>query len=151
MKHLMKHLSCLLVVLLASVALASCGDDDDDDDDDPGKTSSQSALVGTWEITDDDGDYWETDRITLNSDGTGLGIEHYATSDPDLDPDSYTFRWAYSESTKILTIIEDAYLDDDADTYFYYVSEINSTYAVLYDYEDGKVDYSDPWVLKRVK
>jgi hypothetical protein len=157
MKELMKHLSCLLILLLAGMALPSCGDDDDEPDD----SSVKSLIVGTWEKTYEEAYgsfvYTDTNRMILKADGTGQGIEHYYTTEPDLDPDYYTFTWSYNESTRILTIVEDAYYDsvhgtyDDPDAYSYYVSDINSTKAVLCEYEDGKIDYNDPEVWIRVK
>jgi hypothetical protein len=152
MKEAIKHFACLLAVALACVTMTACGSDDDDDPDDP-----SSLLVGTWETTNRDGSDWDTDRIILKSDGTGNGIEHYASSDPDQDPDPYTFHWSYNASTKIFTFVEDPFYDsvhdsyDDSDTYYYYVSEINATSAILYEYENGKVDYGDPIVWTRVK
>jgi hypothetical protein len=145
MKHLIKHLSLLLMVLLAGMTVASCGDDE------PNDSSAQSLLVGTWESTTQSDGYWDTDRMILNADGSGQGIEHYATSNPLINPDPYTFHWFYNESTKILTIIEDATYDDDSDTYYFYVSEINATSATTYEYENGKVDYSYRLVWTRVK
>jgi hypothetical protein len=146
MKEVIKHFACLLAVALACITMTACGSDDDDDPDD-----LSSLLVGTWELTYEDCGYWYTDRMILSSSGGGKGIEDYATNDPDCDPDPYTFRWSYNESTHILTIIEDDMPDDDSDTYYYYVSEINDDYAVLYDYEYGKVDYDDRTVWYRVK
>jgi hypothetical protein len=153
MKNLMKYFACLLAVAMVCCTMTACGSDDDEPDD----TSAQSMLVGTWEFTEYDGNFWDTDRMTLNSDGTGLGVEHYACSDPNYEPDRYTFRWSYNESTKILTIVEDAFYDsvhdtyDDSDTYYYYVFDINATSATIYDFEDGKVDYEWRWVWTRVK
>lgn len=153
MRNLIKHLSCLLVLLLAGLALQSCGSDDDND----GSDDTSSLLVGAWESTSYDGNDWDTDRMILNSDGSGLGIEHYASSDSELDPDRYTFSWSYNESTKILAITEDAYYDsvhgtyDDPDTYYYYVSEVNATSATIYEYENGKVDTKYRYIWTRVK
>jgi hypothetical protein len=153
MKQAMKHLACLLAVAMVCCIMTACGSDNDDD----GSDGSSSMLIGTWESTESYGSFWYTDRMILNSDGSGLGIEHYASSDPDLDPDQYTFRWSYKASTKILTIVEDAYYDsihdsyDDPDTYYYYVSEINATSATIYDYEDGKIKYEYGYVWTRVK
>jgi hypothetical protein len=134
----------LLIVLLAGIAFTSCGDDNDENE-------QSSSLVGTWETTEQDGIYWDTDRIILNSNGTGKGIEHYATNDPDKNPDSYTFRWSYNESKQILTIVEDDTYDDDSDTYYYYVYELSSTSATLYGYENGKIYYNDRSDWTRVK
>jgi hypothetical protein len=142
MKDLMKHLSCLLILLLAGMALPSCGDDDDEPD------GSSSAFVGTWEESYEYDGYTYTDRATFYSNGTGKVIANYATTDPREESFTETFNWSYDESTRILTLTGTNSEDDDWASY--YVEEVNSTRAVVYEYYNG---YTDDWqiVWTRVK
>jgi hypothetical protein len=154
MKDLIKHLSCLLIVLLASMALPSCGDDDDEPDD--SKLSVKEQLIGTWEYV---GEWYngerETDRYTFKADGTGYVSEtyEYTASYTGYKEESDTdyFVWSYEENTKFLKMIFDKGGDEDLDIYL--VSDINSSTVIGYwvDNETLKPDYSERFVLTKVK
>ena len=140
MEKLLKHFACLLMVMLACVALPSCGGDDDDDDDLVLLSSVEKTLVGTWESSDDDGD---VDRMTLNSDGTGQYIEHYRT-DGVIDKsewDRWSFYWSYNSRTRVLTIVDSDGWGADC----MYVDALTSSYMRVYwCNEDGTDRDEDP-------
>ncbi len=159
MKNLMKLFACLLAVAMACCTLTACGGDDDDDPNgtipELPSTPSQTVkelLIGTWEIVWDDS---EIERYEIRKDGTGYAEEIHINGDnSEKVHDSWNFTWFYDEETKFLKIVsEDPDDDDGYDLDTFLVSEINSSMIIAYwvDNETLKPDYTDRWILKRIK
>jgi hypothetical protein len=154
MKKRMKHLMSVLMVLLACLTCPACSSDDDDDSDK--ELSVKEQLIGTWEYV---GEWYygerETNRYTFNADGTGYVTETYeytaAYTGEKEDSDIDYFIWSYEEQTQLLKMIFDKGGDEDLDIYL--LSEIASNKITAYwvDSETMEVDYSDHYLLSKVK
>ena len=62
-----------LLTVLLSVGFSSCSKSDDDNGG-----SSSNPLVGTWELSDEDGDYY---TVELKADGSYYQVEYKRTTD----------------------------------------------------------------------
>ena len=62
-----------LLTVLLSVGFSSCSKSDDDNGG-----SSSNPLVGTWELSDEDGDYY---TVELKADGSYYQVEYKGTTD----------------------------------------------------------------------
>ena len=81
-----------LLTVLMSVSFSACGSDDD------GNQPSSNPLVGTWEMTDVDGDYY---TLELKADGSYYQVEYEGTTE-EIDR-------SYKGSYKILSVNGNTY------------------------------------------
>lgn len=88
-----------LIMIMAVMVSVSCSDDDDDDG------GLESDLVGTWEMTEVDGDEEYRLRITFNKNLTGTAVLNY-TFDGETDTETESFEWK-AEGNKLTLIYED--------------------------------------------
>jgi hypothetical protein len=68
-----KLIGVALLTVLLSVGFSSCSKSDDDNGG-----SSSNPLVGTWELSDEDGDYY---TVELKADGSYYQVEYKGTTD----------------------------------------------------------------------
>lgn len=68
-----KLIGVALLTVLLSVSFSSCSKSDDDNGG-----SSSNPLVGTWELSDEDGDYY---TVELKADGSYYQVEYKRTTD----------------------------------------------------------------------
>ena len=80
-----------LLSVLLSVSLSACSSSDDDE-------NQSNPLIGTWEMTDIDGDYY---TVELKADGSCFQIEYEGTTD-EIDR-------SYKGSYKILSVNGNTY------------------------------------------
>lgn len=109
-----------LIAIVMSVNFVACSDDDD-----------ENPLFGTWVsvYTENSVEYKEVE--TFNSDGTGSSA-YYENGKIDKEG-VRNFKYAFDESTKILT-----YIWADGDTYAMRVKELTSSKLVLVDDVDDE-------------
>jgi len=122
MKDLIKHLSCLLIVLLASMALPSCGDDDDEPTNEVTEKTMAEMLEGTWQ--------WNSSYYyTFYKDGTG---EWFSKKSDGTYGWRYFFNWTYNPNTQILALrFEDEDDNDDFPLSFQLVNIISTLNGVI--------------------
>ena len=68
-----KLIGVALLTVLMCVGFSSCSKSDDDNGG-----SSSNPLVGTWELSDEDGDYY---TVELKADGSYYQVEYKRTTD----------------------------------------------------------------------
>ena len=68
-----KLIGVALLTVLMCVGFSSCSKSDDDNGG-----SSSNPLVGTWELSDEDGDYY---TVELKADGSYYQVEYKGTKD----------------------------------------------------------------------
>ena len=68
-----KLIGVALLTVLMCVGFSSCSKSDDDNGG-----SSSNPLVGTWELSDEDGDYY---TVELKADGSYYQVEYKGTTD----------------------------------------------------------------------
>jgi hypothetical protein len=137
MKDLIKHLSCLLIVLLASMALPSCGDDDDEPTNEVTEKTMAEMLEGTWQ--------WNSSYYyTFYKDGTG---EWFSKSSDGTYGWRNFFNWTYDPKTQILAL---KFEDEDDNDDFLIVSISEHYLNVKWRDSDGSW-FDEGKVLPRVE
>lgn len=109
----------MMVFLLSSFALTSCGDDDDKD----GPSGSAKQIVGTWSC--DNHYYGGTDYFTFNSDGT------YSWDCPGSWHTAHSGHYTYNETSGLLIVVK-----NNGSSWTYLAQFVNKTTFILTD-EDG--------------
>jgi hypothetical protein len=89
----LRFIGTALLTVLMSVGFSACGGSDDD-----GNQPSSNPLVGTWEMTDVDGDYY---TLELKADGSYYQVEYEGTTE-EIDR-------SYKGSYKILSVNGNTY------------------------------------------
>ena len=79
-----KLIGVAILTVLLSVGFSSCSKSDDDNGG-----SSSNPLVGTWELSDEDG-YYST--VELKADGSYCQIEYHGTTDNIQGIDKGTYK-----------------------------------------------------------
>ena len=105
MKATFRMVGMMLIAVLFSVGLASCGDDDDDPAD---PSTHDSALVGTWVNTISGSDWTETAEVKFSANGKFENKIVYKDSE---ETEVYKYGGLWSTSSNKLTV-ECTYSDD---------------------------------------
>ena len=153
MKKLMRHFASLLMVMLACVALPSCGGDDEPEDQPENSYPitihpTSERLVGTWETEDWDSTAGDIIQITLKEDGSGYQeITEYVNGER-VDHLVYAFTWSYSWQNNYLTLHYAPGVEDE--DWVVYIPHFEYDGWVGYTVDDDGIDTDDPWLFKRV-
>ncbi len=121
MKTTFRMVGMMLIAVLFSVGLASCGDDDDEPED---PATHDSSLVGTWVNveTASDGSWTETVEVTFSANGK---YENKGVYEDSEEKETFKSGGRWSTSGNILTI--ECTYSDDADE----VGEVtNAVYSI---------------------
>ena len=88
----LRFIGVALLTVLLSVSFSACGSDDD------GPQTSSSPLIGTWEKTNGNGDYY---ILEFKADGSYLEVEYEGTTE--------VIKRSYKGSYKILSVNGNTY------------------------------------------
>ena len=88
----LRFIGVALLAVLLSVSFSACGSDDD------GPQTSSSPLIGTWEKTNGNGDYY---ILEFKADGSFLEVEYEGTTE--------VIKRSYKGSYKILSVNGNTY------------------------------------------
>tara|TARA_R100000935_G_scaffold13495_3_gene27080 strand:- start:1141 stop:1518 length:378 start_codon:yes stop_codon:yes gene_type:complete len=84
----MKNIKYVLVLVFATIQAISCNSDDDSNSD-----VNDSALLGTWELTETFEGEELVVRVTFNANKTGISIYEY-TFEGDTETETDNFTWS---------------------------------------------------------
>ena len=127
MKQMSKLLAIAVALYLASLTLTACGEGSDKSDE---PNTDNALIVGTWRITNEDGDYFQ---YRFDRDGGGLEQEWYIINGQAVCTDEGEITYTYNKDASQLTVVELI----DGDIRDYRVVTINASYLVLKDYSYG--------------
>jgi hypothetical protein len=112
----MKKFKYLLIMVLAVTVSVSCSNDDDDDDFDD--SNGDTALVGTWGLTESEDGVTFTETVTFNENLSGTLVSS-ETFEGETVSEYQSFTWS-TDGNKLRLIF-----DDETETLTYSISGDN--------------------------